>query len=984
LALHVELLGPPRIRAEPACSELPSDLPGALLAALVVHGDWVLREWLLALFWPDASVATAQHNLRVNLHRLRCRLAALGCGGALRSQAGQLRLDAASDVAQFRSALAAGNPAAALQCRRGALLPGWSLRGFGEFDTWIGQQRESLALAHRQAVMQQAAMLEAAGDAVGAAALLIDTLRDDPLAEDMLQALLQVAADAGQAATALLLYERFRQRAFAELGVAPLAATQRLVRALHGADLRPPAQSSAPVPAPAASVDTPPWVGREEEQRWLRAQARRCLVVRGEPGAGKTRLVQQVHGTSALWLRCRAGARDDALAPVVRCLEHNAERVKRWPRWQASARLLARVCPALLPGELAPPAPARATPQLPALLADLLAWFAEPIIVDDLQWADAATLAVLRRLHERADVRIAATLRSGPLEAALSTWLDAAQAEGTLQQLDLPALPRAALSSWADWLGVGAHRRDSLCDWLHRRSGGNPFLALETLRSLIDAGRLLRDGEHWVLPQWPIDTEPLPLPQGALRAVQSRVAALGDACRRLLAVAAVAGDAADSELLGAIADLSPWQAAGAVAEAQRAGLLRERQFAHDLVRDAIVQQLDEPSRTAIHAGIVARAGSVWPPERLAAHGWAAGRTGDAVELTVVACRNERSRGLHAQAAERAERALGHALPPALAARLACDRAQTAFDLGDAAQARLWLERVHGGLPEPRTRALALVIDADLALLEGRAGDAQALADEAAAACDDLPEVQSLRGVIAHQRGDHDAAAAAFAAAVAAHRRKLPSVALADALTNLGAAHDAAGRPQHGLPHHEHAWALAQRLGARHLQVRIAVNLMDSLRQLGCTGEALAVGKSALALGRYDGTASVLNNLAGTALQAGALGDARRWSERLADDRDPSLRCLSRARLLRISALQGDRAGVARWAPRVLDAMAQTDLYLPRAAAIASLLDHADPSTHAPALEYLREEPLPPAVQAWLDSALARRAALSGSTDAAAA
>lgn len=68
--LHV--LGPsPVWRHDGAAHALPNILPGWIVAFLAVQGDWVARERLLALLWPDAASADAQHSLRVNLHRVR-------------------------------------------------------------------------------------------------------------------------------------------------------------------------------------------------------------------------------------------------------------------------------------------------------------------------------------------------------------------------------------------------------------------------------------------------------------------------------------------------------------------------------------------------------------------------------------------------------------------------------------------------------------------------------------------------------------------------------------------------------------------------------------------------------------------------------------------------------------------------------------------------------------------------------------------------
>ena len=79
----LELLKTPRWSTAGNTHDLPATLPGWLLAYLAVQGDWVSRDRLLALFWPDAASTEAQHNLRMNLLRLRQLLAEWGVAEAL-------------------------------------------------------------------------------------------------------------------------------------------------------------------------------------------------------------------------------------------------------------------------------------------------------------------------------------------------------------------------------------------------------------------------------------------------------------------------------------------------------------------------------------------------------------------------------------------------------------------------------------------------------------------------------------------------------------------------------------------------------------------------------------------------------------------------------------------------------------------------------------------------------------------------------------
>ena len=68
---RLHLLDAPSLEGVGGRFGLPSSVPGVLLAYLGQRGDWVGRDTLQALFWPEASTGDVQHNLRVALHRAR-------------------------------------------------------------------------------------------------------------------------------------------------------------------------------------------------------------------------------------------------------------------------------------------------------------------------------------------------------------------------------------------------------------------------------------------------------------------------------------------------------------------------------------------------------------------------------------------------------------------------------------------------------------------------------------------------------------------------------------------------------------------------------------------------------------------------------------------------------------------------------------------------------------------------------------------------
>lgn len=126
---------------------------------------------------------------------------------------------------------------------------------------------------------------------------------------------------------------------------------------------------------------------------------------------------------------------------------------------------------------------------------------------------------------------------------------------------------------------------------LYEWTRGNPFFIEETLRWLVDSGRLRRRGTTWV--GW--DVEELALPASARETVRARLAGLGPAARTLAELAAVIGTRVTHDALAAVADLPDDELLGGVDELRRAGVLAEAldgptivyDFTHPVLRETL-------------------------------------------------------------------------------------------------------------------------------------------------------------------------------------------------------------------------------------------------------------------------------------------------------------------------------------------------------------------------------------------------------------
>ena len=186
------------------------DLPlrqSLLLAAYLAHrDDWVGRDELLTVFWPDEVESVARHNLSQLVYH--CRRQPWFDG--LEAERTRLRWRVASDLQLFRAAIGAGAWHDALEIYRGPLLEGLPTGVAPGFEDWLESEREALQVAWREATLQVAAALEREGRTAEAIARLQAVLERDPLAEDALQAYLRCAREVGQRTAALRAYAIFR------------------------------------------------------------------------------------------------------------------------------------------------------------------------------------------------------------------------------------------------------------------------------------------------------------------------------------------------------------------------------------------------------------------------------------------------------------------------------------------------------------------------------------------------------------------------------------------------------------------------------------------------------------------------------------------------------------------------------------------------------------------------------------------------------
>lgn len=620
--LHVRMLGGLDLRlGERPLPPLEGARVRSLLAWLLIHRATPQpRDRIAFTLWPDSSEAQARTNLRHVLHDLRRALPDPGRFLLVTPRSLQWNREApfSFDVAAFETctARAAATPddgAVPLLRECVALYAGDLLDGV--HDEWIDEDRRRLARLYATALDRLVAQLHRHGeiaDAIAYARLLLDR---DPLREDVWRTLMQLHDARGDRAGALHAFRSCEAALRRELDIEPSPAT----RVLHETLLR--TRAAAPAATDAGTRDvalsnaaasnaaaaeatsrvhasSPPLIGRTDE--WLHATrawraagsgAPAMLFVTGEPGVGKTRLVEELHDwcvrNGAIAAVARSWAAEGALAcaPVADWLRSRAMR-PRLQRLDAARRAgLVRLLPELAdaPVSLAEQAMPEdeARQRLFDAAAHVLLDGTEPVllVLDDAHWADAETLRLIHYLLRRSDATrllVAATARREELHrsAPLMDLFRGLRALGRITELELDRLSRGATADLAAALGSTTLEPADV-DALFRETAGNPLFIIETLRA------------GWR----PDQAGPAPVSPRVQAVIEFRLSRLSDRARELAGLAATIGRDFSPDLLVHAAGRDADSVARALDELWRSDIVSERRsgvydFVHDRIREA--------------------------------------------------------------------------------------------------------------------------------------------------------------------------------------------------------------------------------------------------------------------------------------------------------------------------------------------------------------------------------------------------------------
>jgi DNA-binding SARP family transcriptional activator/class 3 adenylate cyclase len=608
-----------------------------LLKLLAVrHGRHVGMDAIIDALWGDGAPAKAAENVATLVSRLRTTLGS----DVIEGGRSGYRLvvpagctvdtdDARRLVEEAETRLDAGQPALAATAAGhalellGAAVPLEEETAEGD---WLDELRRDLERLVRRGRVAGWRASAGIGEHREALAIAEQAVAADPLDEEAHRAVIAAYHRLGEPGEALAAYERLRTTLVDELGADPGPESESLyLSVLRG----------EPVPDEIAPGGTAaahdPIVGRDRERadllrEWERASrgAPSCVLVVGEAGIGKTRLVADLVGAvraiggSVAEARCYESEESLFLQPVVDALRQLAgtlppDLVRDATGAWGSA--LGDIVPDL--ARLVDDAPyERGSPEMERrrtfeAIASFLAAVSRRrpllVVLDDLHNAGASTLEIVHfvlRWDPSARILIAATVQSdrrAHVEAQLGS---------RATTINIGPLSEAAVAQLADDAG-----RPDLTSELRRLTNGHTLFVLEALRAV--AGT---DGEVLI-------------PESLRAAVTTRVARCGADVEEFLRGAVVAGAVFEVEHVAELLGLGGEEAVRRAETALRAGLLAEAgtgyQFANDVIRKVLYDTTPAPTRLVRHRRLAALLAG--QPEAAAEHSAAAGDWEDAVD-----------------------------------------------------------------------------------------------------------------------------------------------------------------------------------------------------------------------------------------------------------------------------------------------------------------------------------------------------------------
>ncbi len=376
-------------------------------------------------------------------------------------------------------------------------------------------------------------------------------------------------------------------------------------------------------------------VGRDAELRELKSSVElaasghgQIVLVEGEPGIGKTRLLQeaQVYGRlrrfAVLVGRCYEQETGIPYLPFIELFQGRFREMAQpdlrsdlGPTASEFVTLVPEVRKALPDVEPSPLLePVQERLRLFSSIAEYFTALSRRtplvLVLEDLHWADAASLSLLQHLARalrKERVLILGSYRDVELDRKhpLGDVLREMNRERLYNRISLRRLPREGVSAMLRAMfELRNPVSDEFLDLLYRETEGNPFFVEEVMKSLVEEGAIYREAGGWERKK----IEEIDVPQSIKEVIGRRLERVPEPCQRALSLAAVIGRRFRFEVLQPIGELREEELLDALEEAMRAQLIREEpeagevmyDFVHALVREVLYERLSLRRRMTFH------------------------------------------------------------------------------------------------------------------------------------------------------------------------------------------------------------------------------------------------------------------------------------------------------------------------------------------------------------------------------------------------
>lgn len=651
MVVEFRILGPIEVQADGRALTLGGRRERAVLALLLLSVNRVVSsERLVEELWPDSPPKEGLHSLRVAVSRLRKGLQEVGGAQVLATQSPGYLVRARQetfDLVRFERLMVQGREELDRKEYRQAggtlreALSQWQGPALADVAdaSFVRAERGRLEEAHLTALEARVEADLGCGRHAELTAELDALTRSHPLREALWGQRMLALYRCGRQAEALRAFQEVRGILGEELGIPPSAPLAELERAILRQD---PGLAWKPDEATsvdggsgtgASFTDRTPFVGRELELMELSGLLDRAaagdgglVLLGGEPGVGKSRLVEEIVATATGRFRvlvghCYESGRDLPYMPWVELIE----------------AAMSDTDPNELRRSLGDEAPefARLVPELRRLLADIPPPVELPpeqqrrytfnsireyvnrvsrnqprlFVLEDLHWADESTLLLLEHLAERlAGIRclIVGTHRDSPTDITppLAETLSNLVRRRQARRMNLQRHSEGEVEALLQALSHQAPP-DNVRTAIFRETNGNAFFVEEVFRHLAESGRLLDEDGRF---RTDLSIAALDVPANVRLVIGRRLERLDDATSRALSIAAVTGRHLSFELWEAIADIQGDELIDAAEVAERAGLIvtegegerEEYWFAHELIRQTLLTRLPAARRRRHH------------------------------------------------------------------------------------------------------------------------------------------------------------------------------------------------------------------------------------------------------------------------------------------------------------------------------------------------------------------------------------------------